>query len=120
MEGPLQGVDRIGRCDYKIFVKGKVKHFHANLLKKYVSRDEAGVVQIAGVARSIFEICEMAFAGIIDGSIDEGAEVGESSSVNDENLIELPDFRGKESIEDVKNQSLFISDTEKGDKRNLE
>ena len=58
-------VERIGRCDYKIFVKGKVKPFHANLLKKYVSRDEAGVVQIPGVARNIFEtqaqgLCEMA------------------------------------------------------------
>ena len=40
--------------------------------------------------------------------------------MNDEDLIELPDFKGKESIEDVKIQSLFISDTEKGDKRNLE
>ena len=122
-KGPYKVFDRIGRCDYKIFVKGKVKQFHANLQKKYVSRDEAGVVQIAGVARSIFEtqaqgLCEMAFAGIIDGSIDEGAEVGESSSVNDEDLIELPDFRGKESIEDVK-VNPYLSVTQRKEIREI-
>ena len=106
-QGPYKVVDKIGRCDYRIEVKGKVKPFHANLLKKYVSRVEAGAVTIQAKVSSIFEVeaqglCEMAFAGIIDSSIDEDAEIGEGSSVNDDELLEVPDFKGNECIEDVK------------------
>ena len=72
-----------------------------------MSRVEAGAVTIQAKVSSIFEVeaqglCEMAFAGIIDSSIDEDAEVGEGSSVNDDELIEVPDFKGNECIEDVK------------------
>ena len=105
-QGPYKVVGTIGRCDYKILVKGKIKSFHANLLKKYVSRNEAGAVQEADV-KSVFEIeayglCEMACASIIDSGIDEDEEGGEDNSVNDGDLLELPDFKGNESIADVK------------------
>ena len=105
-QGPYKVVGTIGRCDYKILVKGKIKSFHANLLKKYVSRHEAGAVLVSDV-ESVFEIeayglCEMAFASIIDSGIDEDEEVGEDNSVNDGDFLELPDFKGNESIADVK------------------
>ena len=36
-QGPYKVVEKVGRCDYKLFVNGKIKPFHANLLKKYIS-----------------------------------------------------------------------------------
>lgn len=37
-KGPYNIVEKLGNVDYKIELKGKVKTFHANLLKKYVDR----------------------------------------------------------------------------------
>ena len=37
-KGPYKVVEKVGRCYYKLFVNGKIKPFHANLLKKYISR----------------------------------------------------------------------------------
>ena len=37
---PFKVVDKVSKYDYKVYVNGKVKVFHANLLKKYVSREE--------------------------------------------------------------------------------
>ena len=37
---PYKVIGKIGKCDYKVGVKGKTKIFHTNLLKKYISRPE--------------------------------------------------------------------------------
>ena len=35
-KGPYRVKEKLGRCDYRLDVDGKIKPFHANLLKKYV------------------------------------------------------------------------------------
>ena len=42
-KGPYGVLEKIGKLDYKIKIKGKVKVFHINMLKLYVER-EGGVV----------------------------------------------------------------------------
>ena len=37
-KGPYDVVAKIGDCDYRIQVDGKVKTFHINLLKRYIAR----------------------------------------------------------------------------------
>jgi len=34
-KGPFVVVGKVGICDYKVSVNGRVKTYHANLLKKY-------------------------------------------------------------------------------------
>ena len=55
-KGPYQIVEKFGKMDYKIHVDGKLKTFHANMLKKYiertkddlsVSKDVLGAVNVA-------------------------------------------------------------------------
>ena len=41
--GPYRAEERVGPCDYRIMIGGKEKLFHANLLKRYVSREEGQV-----------------------------------------------------------------------------
>ena len=43
-QGPFKILGRIGTHTYKVLVKAKTKIFHANLLKKYVHREEPVVV----------------------------------------------------------------------------
>ena len=38
--GPYTIVQKIGEMDYRVDVRGKIKTLHANLLKKYIERDE--------------------------------------------------------------------------------
>ena len=38
--GPYRVEERVGPCDYRIMIGGKAKLFHANLLKRYVSRGD--------------------------------------------------------------------------------
>ena len=56
-KGPYKVVEVVGACDYKVEVKGKVKVYYANLLKKYVERKKEEV--------------EMAAAAIIE-AIEDG------------------------------------------------
>ena len=37
-KGPFDVVGKVGQVDYKVSVNGKIKTFHANLLKKYLDR----------------------------------------------------------------------------------
>lgn len=47
-------VEKLGKVDYKINMNGKVRTFHANMLKLYFDRDncgvDAGILGIANVA----------------------------------------------------------------------
>ena len=38
--GPYKSVQKIWQMDYKVDVRGKIKTLHANLLNKYIERDE--------------------------------------------------------------------------------
>ena len=43
-QGPFKVLSGIGANTYKVLVKAKMKIFHANLLKKYIHREEPVVV----------------------------------------------------------------------------
>lgn len=53
-KGPYKIVEKLGKVDYRIYMNGKVKTFHANMLKLYFDRDDcgfdAGILGIASVA----------------------------------------------------------------------
>ncbi|XP_052680025.1 uncharacterized protein LOC128160712 [Crassostrea angulata] len=51
-QGPYQIVKRLGKVDYQLEVKGKVKTYHANMLKKYVERCEPVVDCVMSVVDS--------------------------------------------------------------------
>lgn len=45
-KGPFPVVERKGDCDYRIDVNREVKLFHANMLKKYYSRQDVSCVDV--------------------------------------------------------------------------
>lgn len=50
-KGPSTIVEKVGKVDYKIDMGGKLKTFHANMLKLYVEREsKIDILGIAGVA----------------------------------------------------------------------
>lgn len=58
-------------------------------------------------------LLETASTGVIDSSIDICEEDENESSVNEEDLLELPEFKGKETIADVRNNpDLSLTQTE--------
>ncbi|KAL8568228.1 hypothetical protein ACOMHN_027751 [Nucella lapillus] len=48
-QGPYEIVERVGEADYKVKISGKVKLYHANLLKLYVERASDSQVPVAAV-----------------------------------------------------------------------
>ena len=74
-EALTQLLRKFGTCDYRILMEGKIKTFHANLLKKYQERGEAFNVH------SVFGVVETA---VIDSQFVEGPD----DDVND--IITLP------------------------------
>ena len=88
-KGPFVIEQTVGLNDYKIKVKGKLKTYHANLLKKYIDRDDS---------KSLIEKASVSF-------------VNEDTS--DDNLFELNDFKMKESAKDAKiGQNLTVKQQE--------
>ena len=51
-KGPFDVIKKVAKHDYRIDVNGKEKTFHANLLKKYVSRNEDNVHNSAEIVHA--------------------------------------------------------------------
>ena len=51
-KGPYQILKRVSKVDYQVDVKGKVKTYHANMLKRYVERCEPAVQCVMSIVNS--------------------------------------------------------------------
>ena len=87
--GPYKVEAVMGQNDYKINIKGKLKVYHANLLKKYVTRNDK-------VVKSTNDsILQVSCAAILE-AIEET-----DGTVDDENLLEIGSLGGKQTYKDV-------------------
>ena len=94
-EGPFVIQEELAQNNYKVATRGKVKTYHANLLKKYTQREDV----TKGTAGDPVVIIQTA---IIDSSDSYDTDV-----VDDEELLELCYKTGKESYMDIDiNESL--------------
>ncbi|GFR61693.1 zinc finger protein [Elysia marginata] len=71
-KGPFEAVATVGVNDYRINMGGKVKTFHANLLKGYIARDQ----------------------GIYQAAVDEGSPTS-SSAISAASLTVIEDIEGE-------------------------
>ena len=63
-KGPYEIIDVINKMDYKINIWGKTKIYHANLLKRYLERQEEDTIQTAG--RAVIEAKCHDEEGVVD------------------------------------------------------
>ena len=54
-QGPYAVKQKVGRCDLRVDVNGKIKTYHVNLLKKYVERTPEGNVEQANAISVVEE-----------------------------------------------------------------
>lgn len=91
-KGPFKVVQKIGQMDYRIDKDGKIKTFHANLLKKYYRREEsAGGFDVACVS-------------VVDDGLSEECSERENEDVNHssrKDILHLPNLTPTESLKDV-------------------
>ena len=93
-KGPYEIMSRCGKGnDYRIEVNKKVKTFHANMLKKYIERDDHDGAPQRNSDNNQVMSCE-ACTGIIGEN--------EDLSLNDEEMMELANCHQKETVKDVK------------------
>ena len=107
-KGPYEVEKTVGANDYGIQIGGKVKTFHANMLKKYIERnipdeDNDRVDELGGDGDGEDEgdsgggpVLQLAAAAIIETSI-----IGPNGAVDDEELLELGPATSRETAEDV-------------------
>ena len=87
----------MSRCgkgnDYRIEVNKSVKTFHANMLKRYIERDDQDGATRRNSDNNQAMSCDVC-TGIIGGD--------EDLSVNDKEMMELDNCHQKETVKDVK------------------
>ena len=88
-KGPYEIIEVINIMDYKINVGGKTKVYHANLLKRYLERQEEDAIQTAGIADIEAEFHD------------------EEGVVNDEQLLEISSLSSSEIYRTVKYNPLL-------------
>jgi len=88
-KGPYKIEGIVANNDYKVNIKGTLKTFHINMLKKYVKREE----NKEDTPSDPSQVFQMAGSAII--------EPGESVAVDDEDLLEFHGTSGKETHVDV-------------------
>lgn len=90
-QGPFKVVQKVGHLDYKINMNGKVKTFHANLLKKFFRRnDNDDESEVAGVSV------------VDDGMMEEDDDEDGNHPTSQRELLHLPTLSPTESLDDVK------------------
>ena len=88
-KGPYEIIEVINKIDYKINVGGKTKIYHANLLKRYLERQEEDAIQTAGIA-------------VIEADCHD-----EEGVVDDEQLLDISNLSGSETYRAVKYNPLL-------------
>ena len=86
-KGPYEIVAKLGKVDYKIDMQGKVKTFHANMLKRYIDRAEFNLSNAKGVL------------GVVSVAVVD-IEHETSDLVND-SIIDNPKTRSSEGPSDI-------------------
>jgi hypothetical protein len=99
-QGPHEIVGKVGLTDYRIEMKGKVKTYHANLLKKYIVREQ----QVVGCQQKeppgvIAQVCSAVID--CDGDAWQHPETYQPGAVDDNLLIEAPPVVSGETLSDV-------------------
>ena len=94
-KGPYEVSAVVGTNDYKVKIKDKLKVYHANLLKKYIEREEELEKAATAIAEGLVtnvtcngESCEPELSPDIDD--------------DDSDFLEIGGYVAKESIADVK------------------
>ena len=90
-KGPFQIVRKVARHDYRMHVNGKEKTYHANLLKKYVSRSTPEPMVPHEDTSSEEPIAEAQHLTVIDDHISDDGSVE----------IVLPTIESSEGVDDV-------------------
>ena len=93
-KGPYEIIEVINKMDYKISIKGRTKIYHANLLKRFLERQDADQVQ---TVQAVIEA---------ENQAEEGA-------VDDEQLLDISNLSGNETYQDVRYNSLLTDKQKK-------
>lgn len=93
-KGPYEIVERVGRNDYRLQMKDKQTLFHVNMLKQYHERVDAEAV-CAFDFMDDGAIWDIVAAAVIEPGDDD-------TTVQDEELIEVPSVEGQETFKDVR------------------
>jgi len=96
-KGPYTIDSVVGLNDYKVRVSGKMKTFHANLLKQYSQRD--AVTELSLPNSTTMSSPDVAFQAVA-ASVILDEMLTEDDDDNDD-LLELRDYRSRESTSDV-------------------
>ncbi len=86
-KGPFKIDKKVGTNDFRIKIGEKSKVYHANMLKKYTTREEK-------ITANVIEV--------VSAAVVESSDSTEDDVVNDEQLLELNYLKGKETYRDVK------------------
>ena len=107
-KGPYDIINSVGLNDYKVKINGKEKTFHANLLKKYLSRNEetsSRVPEVSSQTRDDLDVPScVAVVEDYDYEADNGHDqdnlTGDEQASED--LPEIGSWEQKEDAADVK------------------
>ena len=103
-KGPFTVVHRFNDCDYKIKVKDKVRTYHINLLKKYISRKEEKVCSIFELNLNVHSdsSCDKNLQGVSLNSVLDQDSLNASVQVDDgRSIVPLPSVTRKQFPKDV-------------------
>ncbi|KAJ8032705.1 hypothetical protein HOLleu_26306 [Holothuria leucospilota] len=104
-KGPYAIVEKVAKHDYKVKVGTKVKTLHANLLKKYVSRDEddakVSVLEMQRICSCVISFDDDVESQCDNEMFNNSGEM-ECGELAEKVALDLPSVTPNESVDDVK------------------
>ena len=110
--GPFLVTEKVGPVDYRIDIHGKLKVFHANLLKLYIGRSDTQSTErtctvIPETADEILNIFECASVSVIECETADMPDESLDEPKFDNQILLTPSLHTCETIDDVEINSLL-------------
>ncbi|XP_072174277.1 uncharacterized protein [Diadema setosum] len=112
-KGPFRVVGTVGKLDYRVDLGSRVTTFHANLLRKYIRREEQ---QEVGAPFEVASTSVVEDEDVNDDDDEERRKI--SNRMSNENLLHIPAVKRTQSVDDV-NIDLTLTEEQHHQAREL-
>lgn len=115
-KGPYDVTEKVTNQDYRINMKGRSRLFHANMLKRYIQREEGNAVDVTNT--QVDKVNTGLMTQVCVAVIDEEMAEDQQDNLQRNIKVDLPNIHAQESLDDIK-INPELSESQKIELRNF-
>ena len=100
-KGPFRVVEPVGPVDIRIDLNGKMKVFHANMLKRYIPRTDITSTALTVDTIDSCDVFQQVCVSVIECEPETSEFESRETQFDNDDVLELPHLEAKETVDDI-------------------